>query len=406
VGRVVDLTVKLIMRIAYPTVTSCGLGNNLITIAKAYLIAQACRMTYQPPVWPRTIHVQPVTRNGYGYYFPSPVRDKVILNLFSYSFRAQRRFRIRIGPPILRFDRNHYEKIAVEDAGESCLTYLKTLGLDDPAKSVVVTTTGMWGGYASIRRARNWLHSLLLSHDDTRRRLEEIECRTEGRLKVGVNIRMGDFRLPTLKFEEGERNVRLPLDWYIRLCRRVREVCDCVFVLVTDGKPDELLPFLNEIQPINKLGQPYSDLLGILLLSHSDLIICSNSTYSRLAGFLNDKPYIWFADTLIKDPSGRYGRLWKDTETPMPAWMKRAIKSTDLSADAIRRCFALSYDFSSLPHGLRRYLASNGSLPIEVPDDLLYGDAVVTAYTDDESTLLRPWLNRPAPCTQPTGSHR
>ncbi len=373
------------MRMVYPTVSSCGLGNNLIAIAKAFLIARACRMTYQPPVWPPTIHVQPPTKNGYGYYFPSPVRDKALLNLLSYLFRVQRKLHIRLGLPTLHFDRNHYEKIAVEDIGESCLAYLKTLGLDDPAKSVVVTTAGMWGGYASIRHARTWLNDLLLNHSDTRRRLKEIKWRTEGRLRVGVNIRMGDFRVPARKFEEGDRNVRLPLDWYIHLCRRIREVCDCVFVLVSDGKRDELLPFLNEIQPINYLGQPYSDLLGMLLLSHSDLVICSNSTYSRLGCFLNDKPYIWFADTLITDPSGRHGCLWKDTETPMPSWMKAVRKPTEESTDAIRRCFAMSYDFYDLPDGLKRYLASNGSLPIEITDDLLYGDAVV---------IFRPTRNR------------
>ena len=364
------------MRIVYPTVTEQGLGNNLLTIAKAYLIAESCQMRYQAPVWPPTMHVWPPTKNGYGYYFPSTLGDKSRLSLFSYLFRIQRKYHIRIGPPVLHFGKDDYEKSRILDMGEACLAYLKTMELDDPAKSVVLTTTGMWGGYAAIKRARTWLHDLLMSHFDTRRRLEEIEARAEGRLRVAVNIRMRDFKPSTGKFQEGERVVRIPLDWFIRACRMIREVCDCAFILVTDGKHDELLPFLNKIHPLEYLGQPYSDLFGVLLLSHSDLVICSNSTYSRLGCFLNDKPYIWFGDTLVRDPSQRFGYLWKDNGTPVPAWAKRAIKSTSVNHDAIKRSFALNNDFSIFPEGLKRYLKSNGTLPIEIPDDLLYGDPV------------------------------
>ena len=118
--------------------------------------------------------------------------------------------------------------------------------------------------------------------------------------------------------------------------------------------------------------------MGLFIMIHSDLVVCSNSTYSRLGCFLNDKPYIWIADTLVKERLGLYGHLWPDGEGPMPAWFKPAVKSakerTDL--DAIRRCFAINYDFSALPAGLKCYLASNGTLPIEINDDLFYGESV------------------------------
>ena len=143
-------------------------------------------------------------------------------------------------------------------------------------------------------------------------------------------------------------------------------------------KREELQPLLNEIQPINYLGQTGTDLMGLAIMIHSDLVICSNSTYSRMGCFLNDQPYIWIADTLVKDHSGDYGYLWRDDASPMPAWSKPAVKSTkereDL--DAIRRCYALKYDFAALPDGLKRYVASNAKLPIEVEGDLLYGEPV------------------------------
>jgi hypothetical protein len=364
------------LRVAYPTVTDCGLGNNLMAVAKAYLIAQSCQLKYQPPVWPPTIHVKPATKNGYGYYFPSSSNDRVRTALFAYSLRLQRKLKFRIGPPVLEFTRESYERTRIQDIGEACLGYLKGLGFHDPVRSVVVTTGGMWGGYAAIKRARVWLQSLLLSHSETRRRLEELEAPAKGRLRIGVNIRMGDFKPWNGTFEEGERVAQLPLDWYVRMCRLIREACDCEFILVTDGTREQLRPFLDEIRPINYLGQPYSDLLGLLLLSRSDLVVCSNSTYSRLACFLNDKPYIWISDTLVRDRSNGHGYLWKENGTPRTSRIKAVPVKDDASREAIRRCFALSHKTCALPEGLSRFLTSGGAMPIENWDDLLYGDAV------------------------------
>jgi hypothetical protein len=362
------------MRIAYPTVTNHGFGNNLIAVAKAYLIAQSCEMNYLQPVWPSNV-IPPL--HGYDYYFPATILQKIETGLFSYMIRAQRKLGVKIGFPTLYFDRYLYGKIGITDAGEACLAHLQTLGLADRAKSLVVTTSGMWGGYASIKRARAWLRDLILSHSDSRRRFEEIESLAQGRLKVAVDIKFG-LTPRANNLAEGKLNIRLPLDWYTRICHKIREVSDCAFILSTDGKREELLPFLNEIQPINYLGQTCTDLMGLFIMIHSDLVVCSNSTYSRLGCFLNDRPYIWIADTLVKDRLGLYGHLWPDGGNPMPAWFKPAVKSTkereDL--DAIRRCFALNYDFSVLPAGLKRYLASNATFPIEIDDDLLYGEPV------------------------------
>jgi hypothetical protein len=364
------------MRIVYPTITNMGLGNNLITVAKAHLIAESCQMNYQTPIWSQNIHVWPPTNNGYGHYFPSTTVDRIRLGLFSYQQRIQNKLSIRIWPPVLSFRRQDYFRTQVVDMGEASQAYLKTIGLDDPSKSVVLTTSGMWGGYISILRARRWLRNLLMSHVDTRRRYEELQGRTEGRLRVAVNIKLGSYAPHPGKFEEGERIVRLPLDWYTRICKQIREVCDCAFVLVTDGTQEELEPFLNEIQPVHYLGQPYTDLLGLLLLIHSDLVICSNSTYSRLGCFLNDKPYVWIGDTLIKDDSGRFGYLWRDSGVPVPPRPKPPLDPSKGDPAAVRRCFALPYEFQNIPQGLKRYLSSDGRLPIEITDDLLYGGPV------------------------------
>ena len=363
------------MRIAYPTVTDQGFGNNLITVAKAYLIAQSCEMNYLQPVWPPN-KLPPLY--GYDYYFPTTILQKIQTGLFSYMIRAQRKLGVQIGFPTLYFDRFLYGETGITDAGEACLAHLKTVGLDDRAKSLVVTTSGMWGGYASIKRARAWLRDLISSHSETRRRFEELESLAQGRLKVAVDIKFGSYASRTNNLKQDERNIRLPLDWYTRICQKIREVTDCAFILSTDAKREELQPFLDEIQPINYLGQTGTDLMGLSIMIHSDLVICSNSTYSRLGCFLNDKPYIWIADTLVKDGSEPYGYLWPEGEGLCLPGLSAAVKSTKEreNIDAIRRCFAINYDFSALPDGLKRYLASNATLPIEVDDDLLYGEPV------------------------------
>lgn len=358
------------MRLVFPTVTSCGFGNNVITLAKAHLIAESCQMTYQAPVWPWCEHVKPEVPNGYGYYFPSSPADKRRLKWIGLQYRMQRKLPIKLWPT-LEFDRNVYARIGIEDVGECCRAWLKEMGLDDPSRSLVLTTSGMWGQYGGIKRARGWMNDLLLSHEDTRRRLEEIKQRSAGRLRVAVQIRMGDFvpREQAGAIVGGERVVRLPMEWYARLCRLIRQACDCDFLLVTDGQREELEDFLHEFEPIHLLGQNYNDLLGVLLMSHADLVVCSNSTYSRLGVFLNDRPYIWCADTLVPEETGRWGYLWKEDVKPVVA------KGTP-DLDAVRRCFALPCDFGELPGGLRRYLASGGTAAIEVGDDLLYHDPV------------------------------
>jgi hypothetical protein len=294
--------------------------------------------------------------------------------------RAQRKLGTKIGFPTLYFDRKLYGEMGILDAGESCLAYLKRLDLDDPANSVVITTSGMWGGYASIKRARSWLRKLIMSHSDSRRRFEELRSQAHGRPIVTVDIKFGLHANRTNGLIEGERNYRLPLDWYIRLCKEIRAVADCAFILSTDAKREELRPFLDEIQPINYLGQTGTDLMGLLIMIHSDLVVCSNSTYSRLGCFMNDKPYIWIADTLVRERSGKFAYLWPDGDGPMAncPWFKPVVTATEdrQNLGVVRRCFPIRYDFHALSTGLKRYLSSNCTLPIEVNDDLFFGESV------------------------------
>jgi hypothetical protein len=146
--------------------------------------------------------------------------------------------------------------------------------------------------------------------------------------------------------------------------------------LVSDASADELRAFVREFDPISVTADPTAALLGVLLLSQSDLIICSNSTYSRLACFLSDRPYIWFADTLVLDESRRYGYMFKSSLADAVPQEPLELGSADFDPNAVRRCFPIASDFETLPSGLFRYLASDGAAPIEVTDDLMYHEPV------------------------------
>jgi len=356
------------MRIVLPEVTPQGFGSNFITLAKAWLIAKVCDMEYQKPVWPFSEHVKPATPNGFGYYFPTTRTEAIRYRLLSYQFRIHNKLRTQFLWPTLSFKRDHYYNSGITDMGKAAELYLHKRHLDDPSRSVVMRVSGMWGGYNSIVAARDWVRNLMLSHEDTCRRLESILWQTQNKMRIAVHIRTSEAQGEGSI--RGKWLVRLPLDWYIRLCHAIQEQTDCHIILVTDGTEEDVGEFLDEVDPVHIIGEPYQDLLGALLMAESDLVICSNSTYSRLGCFLNDKPYIWPADVLFKDSSRRFGYLWNHRQNPLTQPEDRTDEWS------VRRAFAIPLDFRTLPPGLRLYLNSGGTLPVEIHDDLLYRDAV------------------------------
>ncbi|HRE49669.1 MAG TPA: hypothetical protein PLD47_18235, partial [Aggregatilineales bacterium] len=156
------------MRVVYPYVTNEGFGNNVVTLAKAWLISQSCGMRYQRPAWQFSHHVQPPTPNGYGYYFPTTRGDALRLKTYDLLFRAQAKLKRQVIPTIF-FDYAHYAETGIIDVGEACRVMLQQQGLDSPRQSVVLYTAGNWGQYDGIVRARGWVRELLLSHADAAR---------------------------------------------------------------------------------------------------------------------------------------------------------------------------------------------------------------------------------------------
>ncbi len=355
------------MRLTLPIVNNDGLGDNLIAVSKAYLIADTCGMKFIPPFWPKTGHVLN-SKNGYGCYFPVNRTLSHIVGLMVYKYKIFRKML-----PVYSFTGQDYWKTGVEDVGIACSQTLTSKGLDVQNKHLLITTEGTWGKYFAIKRARSMLRSLLLSHKPSKQAYERMMEETRGYFKVAVHIRLGDFRIREDQDNiiPGERFKRLPMAWFINLCEAIQKHINCVFFLITDGEPQEVDEFAMQFSPKNDFRMYRKDILDLLLLSNANLVICSNSQFSRLGVFLNDSPYIWPADTLYRDESGRFGYLYQTKRDPI------RISDKTFNDSVVRRCFAIRTDFGLLPTGLTKYLSSTGSAHVEMNDDLLYKMPVV-----------------------------
>lgn len=373
------------MRVALPVVNAAGFGNNVVPLAKAHLVAEAAGLEFCRPRWPACRHV-PGSPRGYERFFPVSTRDRVVNRMVHAQLdgRSPVGRVLRAPLPVRTFSRGDYQSIGEPDIAAATPIFMERNGVG-PDDRVAIAMAGQWGRYRAIRHARDWVRELMGSPPETaamRRELEDEISARGAQLAVGVNVRMGEFPAQESLdgIQPGERLVQLPFAWFVNVCRAIREVCDATFVLVSDGTREQLQPFIDEFDPVHRLGVPYTDLVGCLVLANAALLVSANSTYSRLAAFLSDRPYIWCSDTLFSDDSGELGYLWSEAHND-PLGTSRSGRAAQRDPDAIHRCFALPARFRQLPPGLVRYLRSTGQASIEDGSDMLYGDAVYCPVT-------------------------
>ena len=75
-------------------------------------------------------------------------------------------------------------------------------------------------------------------------------------------------------------------------------------LLITDGRADQLAPLTQAFPCITTADMRHNDCSDVLALAAADLLVCSASTYSSLAAFLSESPYLWFAPSLYAHPEG------------------------------------------------------------------------------------------------------
>jgi hypothetical protein len=260
-----------------------GLGNEVFPWAKAYLGAKALGLTFVEPPWRLNVrrYDKEISSNG--------LQTLKYVSLRSLPSRVV-----------------DWEMVAElgEDYFDAMQVLAPRLGKNRP---VLLHTSGMSGGYPAIKRARPYLRHRLFSSPDALRVLEERERPRPG-IRVGVHIRAGDF-------EEGEEvrpgvfNLALPVDWFAAVLTSLAERTELPIevVLATDTPRESVLEAGTvDGRPPSMLGQ--NSVGDLAALSSCDLIVSSISSFSMLAIFLSDAPYVWYEPHLTS--GGGWLSIW------------------------------------------------------------------------------------------------
>jgi hypothetical protein len=101
-------------------------------------------------------------------------------------------------------------------------------------------------------------------------------------------------------------NASLPLEWFYNVGMSLKRAFgdQWQLLLITDGKPEQLTRLTDAFAGITTADMSDSDCSDILALAGADLLVCSASTFSSLAAFLSDSPYLWFGPSLHAHPEG------------------------------------------------------------------------------------------------------
>lgn len=245
-----------------------GLGNEVMTLAKAAIAAQVldARLVEQP-WWINPRHYG----RELGYNLTPPVLSSLAgLALTSVSL-----------PTAALSDPWDYERSMVDLASQL------------PTRFLLRHTSGMSGGYLTVRPAREFVRRRL-SVDDA--------LESDSFLRLGIHLRLGDFAEPRA-IRPGQFNVRLPVEW---ICNAVVQVLNSArgpvrVLLHTDA--DSRDPALREILDRIPSGHPVHVTNGSVLddlrsLASCDVLIPSVSSYSMLALFVADCSYLWPREAL------------------------------------------------------------------------------------------------------------
>jgi hypothetical protein len=235
-------------------------------------------------------------------------------------------------------------------------------------KAMILRHESMSGGYLGIRTARRYLQSQTVFHPRVLTSARE-HMRLPGELRVVMHVRLDDFSESKEGPTPGIFNVAVPGAWFEEIGELLRH---------TLGEPIEIVVLSDsESSRVVKLRQslgakgrepPRSMLNDLELMTTADLLICSISSFSMLAAFLSDSPYVWFAPHLGDDagwlsiwghePLQRLGPTQRNAATAVEPW---------------GRGFAMGLSESELPTELCSALEMRRRLRDERNDLIYYG---------------------------------
>ena len=282
-----------------------GLGNELIPWAKAFIASRELGIRLLHPAWG-------LNDRKYYEYFGTSRFDWTWYYLLGKLL------------PTYTFTEEEYNQTGEKDFDKAVRAYADKMGLWNK-KAYVLYTEGMWGSWYPIRKAKTFVWRELYGTRYLMPNLYRVQKEVADKpLVVAVHIRMGDFLPVTENKEEyqGLWNTRMPLEWYVRVCRSLKEGLGegLNFLLLTDGKPEELREFLEEFRPITTFDHERSAISDLLAMANADALVCSISSYSMWGAFLSGEPYFWFLPNL------------RDTDGFMTLWGERGAEEDGLAS--------------------------------------------------------------------------
>lgn len=263
-----------------------GLGNEIFPWAKAYLAAQALNLVCIEPAW--RLNPRRYDRQLGG------------------KFHDSARHLLARALPSVEITSAMYQSTAVVDYYEAirCLQPRQI----DTQRPVLLHSSGMSGGYLAIRRAKNFLRSSILGSKAGIGALAQLDVTPNPAVRVAVHVRAGDFQRSNL-VEQSVFNQVLPLEWYRSQLESLASSLDLPLeiFLATDGQQETTADALalGDSRP-QTIGT--SSISDLAILADCDILISSVSSFSMLAAFLSDAPYIWHKDQLGE--SGGWLSIW------------------------------------------------------------------------------------------------
>ncbi|MCX5349366.1 hypothetical protein OG901_16570 [Streptomyces mirabilis] len=265
-----------------------GLGNEIFPWAKAYLASRELGFRCLRPAWG-------LNRRGYWRDFGTSRLDWV-------GHTA-----LRAVMPVVKVTDEMVSATGEVDYG-AAVRVLDGEYKWSRRRSILLLHESMSGGYLGIERARNYLRNVLLGS------LPQEDCAASrdacaGQLRVAVHIRLGDFQADPAGPRPGVFNTRIPLQWYhgvLDILQRHFE--GRLHIDIVSDEPEQLARAFPRWKLCSARSRSMSEDLSIM--TAADLLVCSVSSFSMLAAFLSDVPYLWYRPQMFEQDG--FVSIWGD----------------------------------------------------------------------------------------------
>lgn len=319
-----------------------GLGNELITWARAQLMAQVLDAQALHPAFG-------LNRRPYRQHFGTSRLDWVVHGALARTL------------PVIDFDERQYQAHGGGDVVDAFSRFVHREHLHDRGP-LVVRTQGMWGGFGHIARARGWVRARLQASRWAAANAAELGMRLHpDRLTVAMHVRLGDFDAARdVRAYRGLFNVALPLDWFLQAGLQLQQALgdQVQFLVFSDGTPDQLGPLTRHLRTVPTAVRHPADISDLLAMADADLLLCSVSSYSAWAAFLSTGQHVWFAPQLQPLPGG-WGSVWGHEAA-----------QTTAGSPTLQACAQRSAEGADAPSGRSWALGPEDHLPAALLADL------------------------------------